>query len=461
MFRNVILLLLISFTLLHILFSFFLIVPIKKSSIKAANHSPFHYEVMHSCKQSINGKYLLMITSSWKDVNYAQRQAIRNTWKKKLPAEFKVLFALGTPPTNSAVIDKELQEYDDMIVFNTSDDYESLTKKTLCIIIFASMIAELEYLVKMDDDVYLRTFQFQQFIKEKNAIKNDWIGFVWHSAKPIRNSVSSNAELDYELEYYADYTQGSFYLLGKKLLSFLASRRDLLKIYRNEDASLGIWLQSVCSPMHDPRFQTNELVCTSEMITKHKVSAAEMIALYDNEREGREFCHGIKRMNCPLALACEGQSMTQRLRVNMNIQCGERGCKYSSQEKGDFSLKYKVLAEVCQEDPPFTPKGLLDQSKWIAADNNNRSYQLHLNQLKPEILIISFSCKTFLELDCYTQNSIHPYTLSFKCNDGRTTYKLINESYPIQRILILSDGNVEIYKFSDSFCSLSNKLPLS
>jgi galactosylxylosylprotein 3-beta-galactosyltransferase len=72
-------------------------------------------------------------------------------------------------------------------------------------------------------------------------------------------------------------------VLSRDLVEYVSRNALLLKMYRNEDASMGAWLAGLdVHYVHDPRFDTEfrSRGCSNQYLITHKQSPADLESLY-------------------------------------------------------------------------------------------------------------------------------------------------------------------------------------
>ncbi len=78
---------------------------------------------------------------------------------------------------------------------------------------------------------------------------------------------------------YIPYALGGGYVLSSDVVEFLAANANVLKVFRNEDVSVGTWLAPLrVNRVHDVRFDTEHVSrgCSNKHLVSHKQSASDM-----------------------------------------------------------------------------------------------------------------------------------------------------------------------------------------
>ncbi|XP_045761818.1 beta-1,3-galactosyltransferase 5-like isoform X3 [Maniola jurtina] len=128
------------------------------------------------CSDNKRVDVLVLVTSSPK--RFAQRQAIRDTWGKYVPAYF--VLGLDGPAVEDLTADNylEAKAYGDMIIFQFLDHYQNLTLKSALMMQWTaarcpSHLDEL-MLFKTDDDVLVNPWVLRRVVQQNSG--KDLIG---------------------------------------------------------------------------------------------------------------------------------------------------------------------------------------------------------------------------------------------------------------------------------------------
>eukprot|EP00834_Sanchytrium_tribonematis_P000683 NODE_13_length_54415_cov_0.522424.p17 type:complete len:344 gc:universal NODE_13_length_54415_cov_0.522424:14320-13289(-) len=191
---------------------------------------------------------LIVIPSITTQIQYHYRKAIRSTWKKSLPSSMKLLFFIGKNDLNSQdknALELELQQNDDIILLDISENYNMLSHKMVAIYKYIDEnkhnFKGLKWIFKTDTDIWLNAQKLQSILLEYEPQKVV-IGRVYKNAPVLRSGPWENKE--YTASYYPQYMAGAGYALSVDILYWLVKQdqNGWLKYMNNEDALLGIWL---------------------------------------------------------------------------------------------------------------------------------------------------------------------------------------------------------------------------
>ncbi|OZC07111.1 hypothetical protein X798_05916 [Onchocerca flexuosa] len=217
------------------------------------------------------------------------RATIRNTWLKlssKGKATFRYAFPIGTKNLSLLLKEELIEEnnsFNDLIFLeDLTDTYQTLTKKSLLSMQALHNMYKFEFLLKVDSDSFVRLGAFLKALKDI-ADPNLYWGFLDGRARPKRKG--HWAERDWIIcDRYVPYQLGGGYVLSYKLVDFFVRNKDLLKIYKNEDVSVGAWLAGLSVRyVHDPRFDTEfrSRGCNNQYIITHKQTPESLKVLLE------------------------------------------------------------------------------------------------------------------------------------------------------------------------------------
>ncbi|XP_047480080.1 beta-1,3-galactosyltransferase 5-like [Penaeus chinensis] len=131
-------------------------------------------EVLKTCQDKKVDVLVIVPTSA---ANHEAREAVRKSWNGNFPANWPVMFYLGA--TNNPQLQKKIAEegrqYGDIAQdLSFFDSYNNLTLKTLSLVSWAQKFCrKANYVLKIDDDVFLNTKKFHDFITCVTNARND------------------------------------------------------------------------------------------------------------------------------------------------------------------------------------------------------------------------------------------------------------------------------------------------
>ncbi|XP_070561892.1 beta-1,3-galactosyltransferase 6-like [Ptychodera flava] len=207
--------------------------------------------------------------------NTDRRTAIRQTWLSSYPEDILPRFVIGVAGLGDGerdVLQAEQMQYDDLLLLEELiDSYKSLTRKLLLMYSWLDQNVDFTFVLKADDDTFARLDILSEELRSMQPDRLCW-GFFDGRAKAKKTT--KWAEPDWKLcDHYLPYALGGGYVLSSDLVHYVARNMEYLKIYNNEDVSLGAWLASVdVNRIHDTRFDTEyrSRGCNNAYIVTHK-----------------------------------------------------------------------------------------------------------------------------------------------------------------------------------------------
>lgn len=229
-----------------------------------------------------------------------RRYALRKTWLsdiKTLNSSVIARFIIGVrdlPQEDIKNLEEENKQYNDILFLpDFKDSYYELTNKVLQTFKWIDQNVNSSYLLKVDDDSFVRLDVIISELRSTSPRKNLYWGFFRGDAHV--KFFGSWAEKKWHLcDRYLPYAQGGGYILSSDLVNFIARNADLLEIFNSEDVSVGTWLAPLqVKRLHDFRFDTEyrSRGCNNLHIVSHKQSIADMYQKHKQLRESGKLCH--------------------------------------------------------------------------------------------------------------------------------------------------------------------------
>lgn len=224
-----------------------------------------------------------------------RRYTIRETWLQNLPKDVVARFVVGTATVTKEdlrLLEKEHKQYRDiMFLPDLKDSYGSLTDKLIHMFKWLDRNANFQYVLKADDDTFVRVDALMRELKTKPRKKFYW-GFFDGRAHVHRTGKWS--EPDFLLcDRYLPYALGGGYIISSDMVHFVASNSPYLKKYLAEDVSLGSWLAATdVKREHDPRFDTEfkSRGCRNVYLVMHKQTMQDMRSKYQQLKTTGKMC---------------------------------------------------------------------------------------------------------------------------------------------------------------------------
>ncbi|KAA8521277.1 hypothetical protein F0562_011977 [Nyssa sinensis] len=204
-----------------------------------------------------------------------RRAALRSTWFPSDPdgllrleqatgLAFRFVIGRSKDAKKMTMLEKEVEQYKDFMLIDVEEEYLKLPYKTLAFFKAAFELFEADYYVKADDDIYLRPDRLATLLAKERTNSLTYIGcmkkgpvitdpkFKWYekSGHLIGN------------EYFL-HAYGPIYVLSTEVVASLATaRNNSLRMFSNEDVTIGSWMlamnvhhednRAICDPRCTP-----------------------------------------------------------------------------------------------------------------------------------------------------------------------------------------------------------------
>jgi len=251
-------------------------------------------------QSSADHAFLLIVVVSAPN-NLAKRMAVRNTWLRQAHAtshDVRHFFVVGSGSLSEPMtseLNRENSQFGDLLLLPLVDEYGKLTEKVLEAFVRLDETWDFNYLLKVDDDSFVRVGELLDELKNSNYKSGLYWGY-FDGRAPVQRR-GKWAEDNYVLcDRYLPYALGGGYVVSANLVTYMANNADDLQVFGSEDVSVGTWLAPLRSVhrVHDLRFDTQwtSRGCSNKHLVTHKVSPADMKAKYAKlvDSQFREMC---------------------------------------------------------------------------------------------------------------------------------------------------------------------------
>eukprot|EP00118_Oscarella_pearsei_P028093 m.311507 g.311507 ORF g.311507 m.311507 type:complete len:331 (+) comp74733_c0_seq1:30-1022(+) len=227
--------------------------------------------------------YLLLIVVITGLNQAAERTAIRQTWLSNIQNHSILCkFVMGTAGVSQdqkASVLRENSQFNDLVFFDDfTEGYKKLAEKMLYTFSWASESVNFDYLFKADDDTFIRIPLLIDELRRRETPRRFYWGFFDGRASVKKTGKWKESEW-FLCDRYLPFALGGGYVITSDLVDFIARNRAMLRVYSNEDVSLGSWLAPLdIERRHDRRFDTEykSRGCHNAFIVTHKQSVEDM-----------------------------------------------------------------------------------------------------------------------------------------------------------------------------------------
>ncbi|KAM4121460.1 hypothetical protein ACB094_01G007500 [Castanea mollissima] len=200
-----------------------------------------------------------------------RRLALRETWFPSDPdgllrleqatgIAFRFVIGRSKNAKKTAELHKEMEKYKDFMVIDVQEDNLNLPYKSLAFFKAAFELFEADYYVKVDDVIYLRPDRLAILLAKERSHPLTYIGCM-KKGPVITDPKMKWYEKSGHLignEYFL-HAYGPIYVLSAEVVASLAAARNSsLRMFSNEDVTIGSWMLSM-----NVHHEDNRAICDS------------------------------------------------------------------------------------------------------------------------------------------------------------------------------------------------------
>ncbi|GAB4845547.1 Hydroxyproline O-galactosyltransferase galt6 [Ancistrocladus abbreviatus] len=233
--------------------------------------------------------------------HFAERMAVRKSWMQhKLIKSSNVVarffVALHARKEVNVDLKKEAEFFGDIVIVPYMDTYDLVVVKTVAICEYGVRTVSAKYIMKCDDDTFIRV---DAVIQEAQNIPHDrslYVGNINYYHKPLRYGKWAVTYEEWPEEDYPPYANGPGYILSSDIALNVVSEfeKHNLRLFKMEDVSMGMWVEkfnttSQVEYVHSLKFC--QFGCIEDYYTAHYQSPKQMICLWNKLQQlGRAVC---------------------------------------------------------------------------------------------------------------------------------------------------------------------------
>ncbi|KAJ9174276.1 hypothetical protein P3X46_017317 [Hevea brasiliensis] len=231
--------------------------------------------------------------------NFKRRMAVRKTWMQYAAVRsgtVAVRFFVGLH--KNQLVNEELwneaRTYGDIQIMPFVDYYNLITWKTLAICIFGTQVASANYVMKTDDDAFVRVDEVLDSLKRIKVRNGLLYGLINSDSHPHRSPDSKwyiSLE-EWPEERYPPWAHGPGYVVSRDIAKevYRRHKEGHLKIFKLEDVAMGIWINQMKKDGLKVRYENNERIynegCKDGYLVAHYQGPSEMLCLWQKLQEG-------------------------------------------------------------------------------------------------------------------------------------------------------------------------------
>uniref|UniRef100_A0A1J3H486 Putative beta-1,3-galactosyltransferase 16 n=1 Tax=Noccaea caerulescens TaxID=107243 RepID=A0A1J3H486_NOCCA len=235
--------------------------------------------------------------------NFKRRMALRRSWMQYeavRSGKVAVRFLIGLHTNEKVIVEmwREAKTYGDIQFMPFVDYYGLLSLKTVALCILGTKVIPAKYIMKTDDDAFVRVDELLSSLQEKpsSALLYGLISFD-SSPDSEQGSKWYITKEEWPLESYPPWAHGPGYVISQDIAKFVVKghRQRDLKLFKLEDVAMGIWIQQYNQTVkrvkyiNDRRFHNSG--CLSDYILVHYQTPRLVLCLWEKlQKESQSVC---------------------------------------------------------------------------------------------------------------------------------------------------------------------------
>ncbi|KAK2971027.1 hypothetical protein RJ640_025801 [Escallonia rubra] len=235
--------------------------------------------------------------------NFERRMALRRSWMRYeavRSGDVAVRFFIGLHKSRQVNFElwREARAYGDIQLMPFVDYYSLLSLKTIAICILGTKILQAKYVMKTDDDAFVRIDEVLSSLNGK-AADGLLYGLISFESVPHRDKDNKwyiSVE-EWPHASYPPWAHGPGYVISRDIAQFIVrghQKRDL-KLFKLEDVAMGIWAQQFKKHGHKVQYINDERFynagCESNYILAHYQNPRMVLCLWETlQKEHKPNC---------------------------------------------------------------------------------------------------------------------------------------------------------------------------
>ncbi|XP_073008832.1 hydroxyproline O-galactosyltransferase GALT2 isoform X1 [Typha latifolia] len=232
--------------------------------------------------------------------HFAERMAARKTWMqspeiKSSNVVARFFVALNPRKEVNAMLKKEAEYFGDIIILPFMDRYELVVLKTIAICEYGVQNLSAAYIMKCDDDTFVRVDVILKQIKIIARGRPLYMGNLNLLHRPLRSGKWAVTYEEWPEDVYPPYANGPGYIISSDIANFVVSHHanQSLRLFKMEDVSMGLWVEkfnSTNTVQYSHSWKFCQYGCVEYYYTAHYQSPRQMLCLWSKLAGGRAHC---------------------------------------------------------------------------------------------------------------------------------------------------------------------------
>ncbi|TVU41339.1 hypothetical protein EJB05_14846, partial [Eragrostis curvula] len=231
--------------------------------------------------------------------HFAERMGVRKTWmsavRKSSNVVARFFVALHGRKEVNLELRKEAEFFGDIVFVPFLDHYDLVVMKTLAICDYGVRVISAKYVMKCDDDNFVRLDSVVNEIKKVPSGRSLYLGNINFNHRPLRHGKWAVSYQEWPEEEYPAYANGPGYVISADIADFIMSEytKKNLRLFKMEDVSIGLWVEQFnrtrpVEYIHSAKFC--QFGCINDYYTAHYQSPRLMLCMWQKLLEGRPEC---------------------------------------------------------------------------------------------------------------------------------------------------------------------------
>ncbi|KAM7269019.1 hypothetical protein ACFE04_024516 [Oxalis oulophora] len=210
--------------------------------------------------------------------HFAERMAVRKSWMQHKLIRFsnvvaRFFVALHGRMEVNVELKKEADYFRDIVIVPYMDSYDLVVLKTVAICEYGVRNVAAKYIMKADDDNFVRVDAVLNEVRKVADNESVYIGNMNYYHQPLRHGKWAVTYEEWPEEVYPPYANGPGYIISLDIAQFIVSKfeQHKLRLFKMEDVSMGMWVENFhsvksVSYIHSLRY------CQFGCIEGHRIS---------------------------------------------------------------------------------------------------------------------------------------------------------------------------------------------
>ncbi|XP_031475170.1 beta-1,3-galactosyltransferase GALT1 [Nymphaea colorata] len=232
--------------------------------------------------------------------NFKRRMAVRRTWMQYdsvRNGKVAVRFFVGLH--KNTMVNEELwneaRTYGDTQLMPFVDYYSLITLKSVAICVYGTKAVNAKYIMKTDDDAFVRVDEILASLNEKNIKQGLLYGLINYDSEPHRDPESKwyISPEEWPEDKYPPWAHGPGYVISHDIADLVVRKhkKRRLKMFKLEDVAMGMWIADLKKGGLAIQYVNDDRVyntgCTDGYVVAHYQEPREMLCLWQRLSEGR------------------------------------------------------------------------------------------------------------------------------------------------------------------------------